>query len=767
MAPRKTVRTVVFMVGSVVFSLALLLFNVLVVMAAGAATPASQGGIAPAVYELTGHTAGVTALAFSPRGRLLVSSGDDQTIRLWDLSTGRELRVLRGHTGSVHTLSVSANGQLVVSGSADTTIRIWDTSSGKELKTLIGRFGAIRGVAFSPDAQQVASVGDDGSLRIWDWAAGKESKAMRSRFGSIFSVAFSPDGLTLATGGGDALAHLWDLATLRERRAFSRHGGAVYTVAFSADGALLGTGAADGMVHLWDLVTGQERTAFSGHRGAVRALDLAPDGRTIASAGTDGTVRFWDVTTGSERAMLTDHTGPVLAVAFSPDGSLVASGGQDRLIRVRSFAASPVGAVPVPPPAGPAVVGPGKPPPEVRPPQPPIAELPHGMRPQQPPAAEPPAAPKGVVPAPPLSGATSAPGAASGIPPVIALASPAEGQQVTSERIPLIGAAASDKGIARIEIRINGQLLAQREPPAGGRASNLDFSERLPLRDGKNDIVVTAFDSQSLATSRTISVHKVEVQNKLWAVVIGISRYKAVPPLQSGDKDALAVYDYLLKQVGIPKEHITLLTNDQATLVNVRRTLGTELKRKAGLGDTVIIYYAGHGAPETDATSQDEDGLEKYLVLYDADPEDLYTTGMPMREIEVIFQRLASERVIFIADTCFSGAAIGRTFATAARRAMVSDTFLARLSRGKGRVVLTASRANEVSEERNDLGHGVFTYYLLEGLKGKADQDVDGVITVDEVYNYVSQKVPEATGQNQHPLKKGEVEGQLVLGRVR
>jgi uncharacterized caspase-like protein len=82
-------------------------------------------------------------------------------------------------------------------------------------------------------------------------------------------------------------------------------------------------------------------------------------------------------------------------------------------------------------------------------------------------------------------------------------------------------------------------------------------------------------------------------------------------------------------------------------------------------------------------------------------------------------------------------------------------------------VILTASRAGELSEERDDLGHGVFTHYLLKGLNGPADLDADGLITVDEVYSYVSQHVPEATGQNQHPVKKGEVEGQIVLGQVR
>ena len=255
-------------------------------------------------------------------------------------------------------------------------------------------------------------------------------------------------------------------------------------------------------------------------------------------------------------------------------------------------------------------------------------------------------------------------------------------------------------------------------------------------------------------------------KGKIWAVVIGISQYQQVRPLKYADKDASAFHDYLLHQVGVPEEQMMYLLNEQATLFNLKRTLGTDLKRKAGPHDTVIIYYAGHGAPETDAMSPDGDGLEKYLIPHDADPQDLYATGLPMREVETIFRRLSAERVIFITDSCYSGATAGRTFSTASRRATVSDKFLARLAKGKGRVVLTASRAGEVSEERDDLQHGVFTFYLLQGLKGGADYNADGIITVDEAYSYVSTHVPQVTGQNQHPVKKGEFEGQLILGRI-
>ncbi len=137
-----------------------------------------------------------------------------------------------------------------------------------------------------------------------------------------------------------------------------------------------------------------------------------------------------------------------------------------------------------------------------------------------------------------------------------------------------------------------------------------------------------------------------------------------------------------------------------------------------------------------------------------------------MGEISRIFTRIQSERLIFIADSCYSGASGGRTIDITGIRASISDAFLDRIATGKGKIILTASGANEVSEENKNLRHGVFTYFLLEGLRGNADTDGDGLITVDEVYRYVSDRVPEATNNEQHPVKKGSVEGQLILGFV-
>ena len=127
---------------------------------------------------------------------------------------------------------------------------------------------------------------------------------------------------------------------------------------------------------------------------------------------------------------------------------------------------------------------------------------------------------------------------------------------------------------------------------------------------------------------------------------------------------------------------------------------------------------------------------------------------------------IKAERVILLADCCYSGQTGGRTILSRTR-ANISDGFLDRLSKGKGRIIITASSANEVSTESEELRHGYFTYYLLKGLKGEADVDGDRFIDVNEISSYLNREVPRATGQKQHPVKKGEAEGQVVIGRVK
>jgi len=359
----------------------------------------------------------------------------------------------------------------------------------------------------------------------------------------------------------------------------------------------------------------------------------------------------------------------------------------------------------------------------------------------------------------------------SKIPPIIVIASPKDDCKVESNMVYLSGVTEDDQGLERLEIYINNRPIEKKIGRGvmvkGERyPKRLSFSERIPLERGENRIKLRAIDSDGLSSEKILTVHKVEIRKNIWAAVIGVNNYPHVRKLQYAVNDAKAFYDHLVQYNKIPAENVTLLLDQEARLTKLRSILGTHLKSKAGKDDMVIIYFAGHGATEKDVMSPDGDGLEKYLLPYDADPKDLYATALPMGEISRIFNRIRSERLIFIADSCYSGASGGRTISVTEMRANISDAFLDRIVGGKGRIILTASGANEVSSEDEKLQHGVFTYFLLKGLRGKADTDKDGVITVDEAYGYVSKHVPLATGQEQHPVKKGTVEGRLILGLI-
>lgn len=358
-----------------------------------------------------------------------------------------------------------------------------------------------------------------------------------------------------------------------------------------------------------------------------------------------------------------------------------------------------------------------------------------------------------------------------GKPPVVVIAEPADGAQTEARQVALSLVAEDDAGIERVEIIVNGRPLSDgqgRGMVVAGqqRRRRVELRKMVALSEGENRIVVRAVDTDGTEVTRTVTLERIERRRNLWAVVVGINAYRNVRPLSYAVDDARAFCRLLIEQNRVPEENVLLLLDEQATLPQLRSVMGTHLKSRAGEQDTVLIFFAGHGAAERDVSSPDGDGLEKYLLPVEADPRDLYASALPMREVSHIFRRIRAERLVFIVDACYSGATGGRTVSMPGLRAQISDAFLERLSSGKGRVILTASGANEVSAEKAELGHGVFSHFLLQGLKGPADVDRDGLITVDELYDYVSTEVPRATGQEQHPVRKGTVEGRLVIGVV-
>jgi WD40 repeat protein len=197
----------------------------------------------------------VSAVAWSPTGKLLLSAHDEGMLILWEGATGRELRCFKGHEGMVQSVAFSPDGKFVVSGSADRTVRVWDVETGQELQRFGEAVDSVKCVAYSPDGRRIAaSLGDyEGVTMVWEVSSGRELARLPAPGGHVFQIAFSPDGKLLAGVGADNALCIWEIATRGERRQFPGHPGSGLAIAFSPDGRTVASGSLDTTVVLWDV----------------------------------------------------------------------------------------------------------------------------------------------------------------------------------------------------------------------------------------------------------------------------------------------------------------------------------------------------------------------------------------------------------------------------------------------------------------------------------------------------------------------------------
>jgi len=271
---------------------------------------------------------------FGSDGKRALSGARDNTMRLWDMETGRCLRMFDGHNGEVNCVVWSADERLAFSCSDDRMVRLWDVETGSCLRVLEGHTDIVRRVAWSPDQRCALSGSKDKTMRLWDVKTGRCLRVFEGHTDGVYGVAWSDDQRCALSGAGDNTMRLWDLETGRCLRVFDGHTGAVNSVIWNAGERRILSTSWDLTVRLWDVSTGQCLRVLEGHTGLVRGVAWSPDRHYALSASWDTTVRLWDVETGYCLRVLEGHTSWVKSVEWSADQRCAFSGDRDGMIWV-------------------------------------------------------------------------------------------------------------------------------------------------------------------------------------------------------------------------------------------------------------------------------------------------------------------------------------------------------------------------------------------------------------------------------------------------
>jgi len=666
--------------------------------------------------SFSGHKAPVTSAKFSPDGHRIASGSEDKTAILWDVSTGDKIRpfsgYLSGHRGIINWVDFSPDGRYIISASDDKTLKLWEVDTGRRVRSFSGHTARIFTTVFSPDGQYIVSGSDVGILKLWDASNGQELQTFSGHTGRIRSVLFSPDGHQILSCSSAAEIKLWNISTSQELRTFG-HGGWVTSLAFTSDGDQFISCAADNALKLWETQTGRNIRTFSGHTDTVWSAALSPDGRYAISSSGDGTLRLWSMDTG-ELLMTRVHVDDSDWVAVTPDGRFDGSpDGINLLHYAKDNKSIPLDAL------FDKFYTPGL-----------VAQVMSGEELPQ-----------------------DAPDIRRGIqmPPLVRIVSPKDGDVLREHTVDVVvettdqGGGVEDIRLYHNDKRIGGDERGMRR--TGGHTYTVS------LVKGTNTLRATAYSrdrTEARPYEISIEVKGAEATADLYIIAVGINTYKnSEYNLNYAISDAKGVTDCLSRRAGdiFRNIHQQGVYDTQATRSGIEAAL-SYVEKSARPEDVFIFYYAGHGVMSAS---------DFYLIPTDVtqmygNDAMLADKAISSEQLRDTCQRIEARKQLLILDACQAGAVVDRF----TMRGSAEEKAIAQLARAAGLVVLASTHTEQFAAEFEDLGHGLFTYALLEAMEGEADgAPRDGKVTVFEVSSYVDDQIPELSrkyrGQTQYP----------------
>lgn len=801
----------------------ILMLSVAIILGGCAATPQIQLSNSKMGMEVKAKAPIVTSVDYSRDGKSVISGGMDQATRLWDLVEAKQTMLFKGDA-QIRSVAFSSDGKTVAS--ASDVITLWDISTGKSIQQINGVGGGmgVKGarhdrISFSSDGRYILG-GDTGlvgrALRLWDMQS--NSVVFEKEFKDFYSGQISQNGKYVVRCGfptnfmgeqtGASFLGVFDIATGNElwrktfefngscnKEIFSPDGQQILIISNQQSGGLIKTGLVTSF-KLFDTATGRQikeigHITFSGGLfsefnvlyNAVEAIAFSPDGKSFLSGAVNGHYQLWDVASGTmiRPLKIVDETAGSIqvvapSIAFSPDGRTVVvnSVAATRLFDVSTGdeLATMIGFEDgewlVTTPSGyynssekgdqylSVTVG-GKPYT--------ISQLRESFyRPDLVKIALAGQHIEGLkkiadIKPPPSVAIINTPASVSSDQITVSLEVKDQGGGIGDVRLYLNGTAVVlDQGSRALKLRTESPNLAR------------TFSYPLQLISGKNSLRAIAFNADNTMQS-TDALFEIDAQTAvkkpaLHALVVGIQEYENPKlTLKYPVADANLFADTLKERAAGLFDSITitrLTTRQETTSASITAALN-KMRTEVGPNDLFVFYVASHGTVD--------DG-EYFLITSNVgatSTEKLKRDALSQNSLKELLSNIPAAKKLIVLDTCNAGKLGDAIQMAMLTRGMSEDTAFKVLSRAVGSTILSAANSQqEALEGYRD--HGLFTYVISEGLKGKADLDKDGFIKTTELANYIEDEVPDLAEKvfhhKQYPVASPSGQG-FPVARVR
>ncbi len=700
----------------------------------------------------------------SPDGKYAYRSKIGVEVRKWELATGQIVQRYGGHTKVVIDFALSKNGSLLLTGSGDRTAHLYDANTGKLLQTFKGHIDIIWDVGFSNDETKIVTSSGDGTVRVWDIKTGKQLSYIylsndKTKIATGYTVKFSPNDLYLLVGDTRGTLERWEIDTGKKVQSFVGHTNVSMDFEFFNNGNKLASVGWDNAVRTWDLASGFQIKQFKGHKESVHAIAISANNSWMATAGTDRIAILWNINSGKLLKKFVGHKSIISSVQFSPNNKHLITGSVDGITKIwdletglelfthyvigkndwlvkntKGYFSGTDGAQKQ------VFFVKGKE----------SFSLDQFFQEYYDPTLLNETLGESSNKSTLLEKLEKFP------PPTIEIKYPTYGlaQKITS--LDVLTKTVNNGGeIKSISIYHNGKIIETRESDlfkrvAKGKSIMQKF--KLELIPGTNVIKMVASNEASIESkpAEVVIEYRTPTQKTvLYVLAIGINTYKNTSlNLNYAQNDAQSFVDIIKKESNVLFDRVETheLYNEEATRTNILGVLDL-LSNKIKPGDVFYFYYAGHGSM-----------VEEQFYFVPTNSTRLYSKdklskeGISAEQLREKFQKISALKQLVIIDACQSGGSAELL----AQRGSMEEKAMAQLSRSAGIHVLSAAGSEQFATEFKELGHGVFTYALLEALSGKADgAPKDGTVTIYELKGYIDSLVPEYSqkfkGKTQYP----------------